>query len=408
MSSSPPAPKSSAAMTSAELRLSGSLALVFALRMLGLFLILPVFAIEARNYPGGTDIALIGLVMGSYGLTQALFQIPFGWASDRYGRKPVILLGLLLFIGGSIVAALADSLYGVLLGRCLQGAGAISAAITALLADGTRELVRTKAMAMIGISIGLMFAVSLVLAPFLVGTIGFRGMFWLIAALGVGAFFMVSVVVPSAGLQTVRAAGKVSFKVIVAQIVAPKTWRLNLGVFILHAVQLAMWSAVPLMLVREGLPKQDHWHIYLPAVLASMLIMGGVLFRLERRGYLRAVFLSQILLLVVVQVALWYASTRSSSLWETGLILFAFFCAFNMLEASQPSLVSQSAAAHERGTALGVYNTMQSLGLFVGGAAGGWLMQSYGMQGLFAVCAALLALWLFLAWGMPTVQHAQE
>ena len=248
MSSTPSIQKPSAAMTPAELRLSGSLALVFALRMLGLFLILPVFAIEARNYPGGTDIALIGLVMGSYGLTQALFQIPFGWASDRYGRKPVILLGLVLFIVGSVVAALADSLYGLLLGRCLQGAGAISAAVTALLADGTRELVRTKAMAMIGISIGLMFAVSLVLAPFLVGSIGFRGMFWLTAALGVGAFFMVSVVVPSQGLQTVRAAGKVSFKVIAAQVVAPQTWRLNLGVFILHAVQLALWSAVPLML----------------------------------------------------------------------------------------------------------------------------------------------------------------
>ena len=408
MSSTPPIQKPNIAMSLAELRLSGSLALVFALRMLGLFLILPVFAIEARNYPGGTDIALIGLVMGSYGLTQALFQIPFGWASDRYGRKPLILLGLVLFIVGSIVAALADSLYGLLLGRCIQGAGAISAAVTALLADGTREIVRTKAMAMIGISIGLMFALSLVLAPFLVGTIGFRGMFWLIAALGVGAFFMVSVVVPTEGLQTVRAAGKVSFKVILAQVVAPKTWRLNLGVFILHAVQLAMWSAVPLMLVREGLPKQDHWHIYLPAVLASMLVMGGVLFRLERRGYLRAVFLSQIVLLVVVQIALWYTSTRSSSLWETGMILFAFFCAFNMLEASQPSLVSQSAAAQERGTALGVYNTMQSLGLFVGGAAGGWLLQSFGMQSLFAACAALLAVWLVLAWGMPSVHHAQE
>jgi MFS family permease len=390
-------------MTAAERKLSGSLALVFALRMLGLFLILPVFALEAQRYPGGDDPALVGLVMGSYGMTQALLQLPFGWASDHWGRKPIILFGLLFFIAGSVICAATDSLHGLLLGRSLQGAGAISAAITALLADGTRDIVRTKAMALIGISIGLMFAVSLVLAPLLVGSLGFQGMFWLIAALGVGAFLLISFVVPAQKQQRVQAAGDASWGVLWRQFTAPQTWRLNLGVFILHAVQLAMWSAVPILLVREGLPQAEHWHVYLPAVLASMLIMGGLLFRLERKGYLRAVFLSQIALLVLVQLALYYTSTRPSSLWEAGLILFAFFCAFNMLEATQPSLVSRYAANDERGTALGVYNTMQSVGLFVGGAAGGWLIKDFGMQGLFAVCALALVLWLALAWSMQAI-----
>ena len=395
-------------MTPAERKLSASLALVFALRMLGLFLILPVFAIEAQRYPGGDDPALVGLVMGSYGMTQALLQLPFGWASDRWGRKPIILFGLLFFIAGSVLCAATDSLHGLLLGRSLQGAGAISAAITALLADGTRDVVRTKAMALIGISIGLMFALSLVLAPLLVGSLGFQGMFWLIAALGTGAFLLISFVVPSQGQQRVQAVGDASWGVIWRQFTAPQTWRLNMGVFILHAVQLAMWSAVPLMLVREGLPQAEHWHVYLPAVIASMLIMGGVLFRLERKGYLRGVFLSQIGLLVLVQLGLFYISTRPSSLWEAGLILFAFFCAFNMLEATQPSLVSRYAAASERGTALGVYNTMQSIGLFVGGAAGGWLIKDFGMQGLFAVCALALLLWLGAAWSMQAIPSAEK
>ena len=395
-------------MTPAERKLSASLALVFALRMLGLFLILPVFAIEAQRYPGGDDPALVGLVMGSYGMTQALLQLPFGWASDRWGRKPIILFGLLFFIAGSVLCAATDSLHGLLLGRSLQGAGAISAAITALLADGTRDVVRTKAMALIGISIGLMFALSLVLAPLLVGSLGFQGMFWLIAALGTGAFLLISFVVPSQGQQRVQAAGDASWGVIWRQFTAPQTWRLNMGVFILHAVQLAMWSAVPLMLVREGLPQAEHWHVYLPAVIASMLIMGGVLFRLERKGYLRGVFLSQIGLLVLVQLGLFYISTRPSSLWEAGLILFAFFCAFNMLEATQPSLVSRYAAASERGTALGVYNTMHSIGLFVGGAAGGWLIKDFGMQGLFAVCALALLLWLGAAWSMQAIPSAEK
>ena len=190
------------------------LALVFALRMLGLFLILPVFAIEAQRYPGGDDPALVGLVMGSYGMTQALLQLPFGWASDRWGRKPIILFGLLFFIAGSVLCAATDSLHGLLLGRSLQGAGAISAAITALLADGTRDVVRTKAMALIGISIGLMFALSLVLAPLLVGSLGFQGMFWLIAALGVGAFLLISFVVPAQKQQRVQAAGDASLAVV--------------------------------------------------------------------------------------------------------------------------------------------------------------------------------------------------
>ena len=244
-------------MTATERRASFSLASIFALRMLGLFLVLPVFALEAARYPGGGDPVRLGLAMGIYGLTQALLQIPFGLASDRLGRKPVIVAGLLVFALGSFVAGAASSLDWLLAGRALQGAGAVSAAVTALLADQTRDEVRTKAMALVGGSIGLMFAVSLVLAPLLNARIGLSGIFWLTGLLALGAIAMVLWLVPPepsqhhdmarAGLSSVlRRADLVG---------------LNLGVFVLHAVQLSMWVAVPALLVQAGLFKALHWQV---------------------------------------------------------------------------------------------------------------------------------------------------
>jgi MFS family permease len=388
-------PQDPANMTATERRASSTLSFIFALRMLGLFLVLPVFALEARKYPGGDDPALIGLAMGVYGLTQGVLQIPFGVASDKFGRKPVILLGLLVFAVGSLWAALADNMQGLLIGRAMQGAGAVSAAVTALLADLTRDIVRTKAMALVGASIGLMFALSLVLSPWLAAWIGLSGLFLLTAVLAIGGMAVVRWLVPeqppphapseSSGLGAVLG--------------HKELMRLNVGVFILHAVQLAMWVAIPAMLVQAGLDKHEHWQIYLPAVLASFVVMGLV-FAMERRGYLRAAFLMAVGLIAVVQVALLWLGSMTPSLQALALVLFVFFCGFNVLEATMPSLTSRVASVSARGTAMGFYNTLQSLGFFAGGWLGGLCAKWYGTQGIFSSCTLLMVLWLVVAWPM--------
>ena len=382
-------------MTALELRASFSLASIFALRMLGLFLILPVFAIEASKLPGGDDPALIGLTMGMYGLTQALLQFLYGLASDRLGRKPVIVFGLLLFAAGSFLAALAPSLAWLAVGRALQGAGAVSAAVTALLADQTRDEVRTKSMALVGASIGLMFALSLVAAPLLVAYTGLSGLFVMTGALAVLGIAVVIWWVPPEPQQH-RNMPRGSVRDV---LVLPALLRLNFGVFILHAVQLAMWMAVPAMLVQAGLSREHHWWVYLPAVLGSFVVMGGTLFQLEKRGYLRAVFLISIAMTALVQIGL-MLSADAANIGAMVALLFVFFYGFNVLEASQPSMVSRMAPAHVRGAAMGVYNTLQSLGFFAGGVMGGWLMKHGGAQVLFAVCAGLMLLWLLVAWPM--------
>lgn len=384
-------------MTPMERRSSLGLAAIFALRMLGLFLVLPVFALEAARYPGGDNPALVGLAMGIYGLTQAFLQIPLGMASDRWGRKTVIQGGLALFALGSLVAAWAPTLEWLTLGRALQGAGAISAAITAFIADTTRDEVRTKAMALVGISIALMFALSLVLAPVLTAQIGLNGLFALTCVLALLGMAVVAWVVPpekerppappSDGLRLVMRHGGLL--------------RLNLGVFVLHAVQLAMWVVVPALLVQAGLAQPDHWKVYLLALLGSFVVMGALLFRLERLGYLRAVFLVAISLLLLVQGLFWWSTvTGAPSLPVLAAGLFLFFVGFNTLEASQPSLASRLAPGSTRGAALGVYNTSQSIGFFVGGAAGGWLTARVGPEGLFMACGALILAWLVAAWSM--------
>jgi MFS family permease len=382
-------------MTPAERHTSASLATVFAARMLGLFLVLPVFALEAARYPGGDDPALIGLAMGIYGLTQGVLQIPFGMASDRLGRKRVIITGLLIFAAGSFVAAAADSLWWLVAGRSLQGAGAVSAAVTALLADQTRDQVRTKAMALVGASIGLTFAVSLVVAPLLSAWIGLAGLFALTGALALGCIAVVAWWTPAEpALHKTGARGSLAEVLNHGPLL-----RLDMGVFVLHAVQLAMWVAVPALLVQAGLAKEQHWVVYLPAVLGSFCVMSASLFPLERRGYLRALFLGCVGLIALVQLGLLLVAPQPS-LIALGVLLFAFFCGFNVLEATQPSMASRLAPPHARGAALGVYNTLQSLGLFAGGAVGGWLAKNVGVQGLFGGCAGLMLLWLVVAWPM--------
>jgi MFS family permease len=380
-------------MTGDERRASVSLASIFALRMLGLFLVLPVFALEARKYPGGDDAALLGLAMGIYGLTQAALQLPLGMASDRFGRKRVIVLGLLVFAAGSFLAASADTLQALVVGRSLQGAGAISAAVSALLADLTRDEVRTKAMALVGASIGLMFAVSLVAAPVLNAWVGLHGLFALTGALALLGVFVVWRAVPAEPVQHVHEA-RMGLRDVLKH---SGLRRLNVGVFVLHAVQLAMWMAVPALLVQAGLSKEAHWQVYLPAVGLSFLLMGGV-FALERRGHLKTVMRLAIVLMLLVQLGLMWQSQGAPAVWPLGVLLFLFFAGFNVMEATQPSLVTRMASSQMRGAAMGLYNTLQSLGFFVGGGLGGLLVKSGGAQVLFlSTCVALLV-WLTVVW----------
>ncbi len=389
-------PLTKTTMLSLERRATFSLASIFALRMLGLFLVLPVFALEARKLPGGDDVQLVGLAMGVYGLTQGILQIPFGMASDRFGRKRVMVLGLAIFALGSMVAAWAPTLAWLAVGRAVQGAGAISAAVTALIADQTRDSVRTKAMALVGASISLVFALSLVLSPLLNAQVGLQGLFLITGLLASAGIAVVLWWVPPE--PAVHAApGREGLGRVLRD---AALLRLDAGAFILHAVQFAMWMAVPAMLVQAGLDKSAHWQVYLPAVLGSFVVMGATLFPLEKRGYLRVVFLSAIGLIALVQLGLLYNATHTPTLAMLAVLMLAFFCGFNILEASQPSMASRLAPAHSRGAALGVYNTLQSLGFFAGGAMGGWVLGHYGAGGLFASCAALMVLWLAVAWPM--------
>jgi MFS family permease len=389
----------SLSLTPIELRSSLSLSAVFAMRMLGLFLVLPVFALEAVRYPGGDDPARVGLAMGIYGLTQALLQIPFGMASDRWGRKRVIVVGLVVFAVGSFMAMAATSLEALTLGRAVQGAGAVSAAVTALLADQTRDEVRTLAMTLVGVSIALVFAISLVLAPWLVEQVGLAGMFALTGVMALSGIAVVLKVTPPEPLRP-EAPRHGGLLLVLRQ---PALLRLDAGVFILHAVQLAMWVAIPALLVDAGLARAEHWKVYLPTVLASFVVMRATLYPLERRGRLRLVFLASVGIIGLAQLGLLWAVPAAGqlpSLTALTWLLFLFFCGFNVLEACQPSLTSRVAPAHARGAALGVFNTLQSLGFFVGGAMGGWLMRAQGASAVFLACAALMLAWLLLAWPM--------
>jgi MFS family permease len=391
-------------MSSTELRATLSLASIFALRMLGLFLIMPVFALHAHSLPGEQSTVLIGLALGIYGLTQACLQIPLGAASDRYGRKPVIFLGLTLFVLGAVVAALSTTLWGVVVGRALQGAGAISAAITALIADSTRDENRTKAMAVVGASIGLTFALSLVLGPLLYAQLGMNGLFLLMAALGLGAMAVVVWVVPNVALPLKNKTAKTSRTPWRTVLRHPELLRLNLGIFTLHLVQTALFVVVPGLLVQyAALPLPQHWQVYLPVVLGSFVFMLPLIWLAEKRGHFKRIFSASIALLLLVQVLFATLSAGlPANLPVLMILLLGFFTGFNFLETSLPSLISKIAPPQAKGAALGVYNTTQSLGLFAGGALGGWVSHQWGTHAVFFMAGACLALWLLVSTFMRT------
>jgi len=390
-------------MTPDERRSAFSLASIYALRMLGLFMVMPVFMLEARHYEGGDDLSAIGMAMGVYGLVQAVLQIPFGMAADRFGRKRVIYFGLALLALGSIVGAMATSVGGLALGRALQGGGAISAAVTALLADQTRDAVRTKGTALVGASIGLMFALSLVLGPLLSGWGGLSAIFGVTLLLAVSGVVIVRWWTPPEPALPVAGQTKHSLW---GLLVHPDLIRLNFGVFALYAVQLASWVAIPALLIQADVASADHGWVYLPAVLLSFVVMGVTLFPMERRGLLRPLFLGCIVLVMAVQATWSFLAMSSPPLWSLAILLFLFFCGFNVLEASQPSLASRLAPTGSRGAALGVYNTLQSLGIFAGGAIGGLLIKNTGASGVFTASAALMLVWLGVAWGARFVNKS--
>ena len=387
-------------MTPEERRTGASLASIFALRMLGLFLILPVFSVHAKTLPGGDNLALVGFALGAYGLTQAFFQIPYGVASDYFGRKLVIVVGLLVFALGSFVAAWAPDMTWIIVGRVLQGAGAISAAVTALAADLTREQHRTKVMAMIGSSIGLVFALSLVGAPVLYGWIGMSGLFVLTGVLALAAIGLLLKAVPPAPAP--HGHEKLPLRRVLFD---ADLLRLNLGIFTLHMLQMAMFVVLPHALVDfGGLPPAAHWQVYLPAVLVSFVVMVPAIIAAERKDKMRPVFLAAVGLLTVVQIGLY---VLHDNLWLLALWLLLFFVAFNVLEATLPSLVSRTAPPAAKGAALGVYNTTQAIGLFIGGAAGGYIAQHFSDNAVFAACAGLALTWLAVAATMNFPQRRQ-
>lgn len=391
---------SSETMTPIEMRATASLASIYGLRMFGMFSILPIFAIYASTLPENPSGFMVGLALGAYGLTQALFQLPFGMASDKFGRKPMIYLGLAIFAIGSLVAALATNIETIILGRVIQGAGAIPAVVTALLADLTRDEHRTKAMATIGLTIGVSFALSLVGGPVLNQWIGVPGIFAMTALLTLAAIAVVKFVVPDpvhSHYHSDASAAPTKLKDVLKN---TQLLRLNYGIFALHAAQMAMFVVVPFAIINaSGMHENQHWQIYLPVLLASFVLMVPAIIYAEKQAKMKLVFVSAIVMMFIAQMMF---SVSIAYFWGIVASLTIYFIAFNILEASLPSIISKIAPVAAKGTAIGVYNTTQSLGAFVGGAIGGYLSHAYGFASVFIFCGVMMLLWLLFAYTMQS------
>ena len=385
-------------MSALEMRASLSLASIYGLRMLGMFLILPIFAIYASTMPSQPSSSMIGWALGAYGLTQAIFQLPFGMASDKFGRKKVIYFGLIIFAIGSFVAAYATSIEMIIVGRAIQGAGAVSAAVTALVADLTSDEHRTKAMAMIGATIGITFAVSLIAGPALNQWIGVPGIFLMTGVLTIMAMLVVKFVVPNPVVSSFHSDAEASRANLKEVLKNTQLLRLNFGIFALHAAQMALFIVVPFALKEiPGWDVNQHWKIYLPVLIVSFLLMVPAIIYAEKHAKMKQVFVTAIAIMVVAQLLF---ASFIHSFWGIVFSLTAYFVAFNTLEASLPSIISKIAPAATKGTAMGVYNTCQSLGVFVGGVVGGYLAHHYSNSAVFIFCSVLMGMWLLFAFSM--------
>lgn len=380
-------------MTATELRATWGLGAVFSLRMLGMFMVLPVLTTYGMALHGASEI-LIGVAIGIYGLMQAVFQIPFGLWSDKFGRKPLIVFGLLIFVAGSVLAAMSGSIWGVILGRALQGAGAIAAAVMALLSDLTREQNRTKAMAFIGISFGITFAIAMVLGPILTHIVGLQGLFWFIAALASIGILLTIFMIPGAPQHTLNRESAIvrgGFKTVLAN---GQLVKLNISIFCMHLLLMATFIALPSQLEQAGLPAADHWQIYLGTMLIAFVCVlpGIILAEVKRR--MRTVFIICVAILMVAEWTLWQSGHH---FWIVVFGTQLFFIAFNLLEALLPSLVSKEAPAGYKGTAMGMYSTSQFLGVATGGSMGGWLAGHFGMTHVFWVGLLVSVAWLLFS-----------
>lgn len=384
-------------MTATERRASIGLASIYGLRMLGLFIILPIFALYAAQLPGGKSHLLMGVALGAYGLTQAILQIPAGWMSDRYGRKPIIYGGLVIFALGSFIAASADSIYWVIAGRAIQGAGAINAAVMALTADLTREENRTKAMATIGMTIGITFSLSLILSPLLNGVLGVPGIFALTGVLALLALGIVRFVIPNPAITRFHSDTEATGSKFAEVLKNRDLLRLDFGIFSLHAILMSVFMQVPFVLQRDGLAVSQHWKIYLPVMLIAFLLMVPPIIIAESRGKMKQVFMGAVALAMCGQILLMLGQ---NSLWGVAAALLIFFTAFNVLEATLPSMISKIAPLAAKGTAMGVYSSVQFLGAFFGASVGGALMQFVGGDAVFIFAIALLLVWLVVVSGM--------
>ncbi len=375
-----------------ERRATAGLAAIFSTRMLGLFMVLPVFALYAHELPGATPM-LVGLAIGAYGLTQAFLQIPLGLLSDRIGRKPVIYGGLTVFLLGSLVAALADSIHWVILGRAIQGSGAIAAVTVALTADLTRDEVRTKGMAIVGVSVAFSFAAALVIGPPLARWFGIAGIFWLTAALAVIGMLILAYVVPDPDRSTMHRDAQPVLSQLTGALTHPTLLRLDLAIFLLHLTMVSLFVVLPLSVESAGLAAIDHWQLYLPVILLAILAMVPFVVLAERQGLVRPVLLGSVVTLGLAMLGL---HAFDDSLWALAILLVAVFAIFNLMEAVLPSLVSKAARAGARGTAMGIFSSAQFIGAFLGGLLGGWTHQQFGADAVYLVGALTSLIWIGL------------
>ncbi len=387
-----PANPVSSNLASQERHAALSLSMIYAFRMLGLFMILPVFALYADDLQATPF--LMGLALGIYGLTQAILQIPFGMLSDRIGRKPVIVVGLLIFAVGSVIAGNATSIEGIIFGRAVQGAGAIAAALMALAADLSREEHRTKMMAFIGVSIGISFAISMVLGPLVNDWIGISGIFYSTAVLALVGIAILTFFVPDPVHSHFHRDAEVETQSLLFVLKNAQLLRLDIGILSLHFVLMCVFLVLPLELKHTmGVAADDHWQIYLPVFIVSLLIMVPFIIVAERKQAMKLVFNGAIISLIVATLIF----LNGQALWQIILALVIFFAGFNLLEASLPSLISKTAPATKKGTAMGMYSSSQFFGAFAGGSIGGYAHHHWGVQGVYLTVLVVLVFWFLLA-----------